>query len=105
MASFNPTLSKLENDLLKLEQLLIRPGVRFSDEMLAALFLGCGLIQVSVPRQFGWKGLGPLWLEEEDEIEPTVFFKSCRNTGRYPHQHSFRVCIAINALSKHDRLD
>ena len=73
-ANFNPALNKLENDLLKLEQLLVRPGMRFSDEMIAALFLSCGLNRVPVPREFGWKRAGPLWLEEEDEIEPTILF-------------------------------
>ena len=62
--STNQMLGRIETELRTLERLLVRPGVRFSDEMISTLLLASPLMHVPIKREIGSKGAGPYWLEE-----------------------------------------
>lgn len=70
MREFNPVISgnqmlgRIEKELRTLERLLVRPGVRFSDEMISTLLLASPLKHVPIKREIGSKGAGPYWIEE-----------------------------------------
>lgn len=51
--SFDPFLVRFEKNLRVFERLLIKPGVKFSDEMLAGLFLSIPVTHVAIPEEIG----------------------------------------------------
>lgn len=67
--STNPMLGVIETELRTLERLLVRPGVRFSDEMISYLLLASSVMHVRIKREFGCKGSEPYWLEEHLSAE------------------------------------
>ena len=61
--SFEPSLALVDNNILILQILLLKPGKSFSSEMISALVLASPFLQVPIARKVGMKGTGPLWLE------------------------------------------
>lgn len=56
---------QIDENLKILEKIFIRPGVRMSDEMISALLLAVHWLRVPIQSEFGYKGTGQLWLEDE----------------------------------------
>lgn len=61
--------NRIEENLKILEKMFVKPGVRFSDEMIWAILMASPWTRVEIPRKFGQKGARSLWLEEPTPTE------------------------------------
>ncbi len=56
--------NRIEENLNVLEKMFVKPGVRFSDEMIWAVLMAMPWFNSPIRRKFGHKGSGQRWLEE-----------------------------------------
>jgi len=64
----NSHVDNFEGNLRNLESLLNKPGKKFSAEMISVLLSAGTFLTVPIRREVGTKGIGPLWLEEEEKM-------------------------------------